>query len=108
HFRIESLHFKGANKDGIHIAGGKDIQINNSVVEHAGENGITAMSVLELVVNNSRFTNSLNNGINLRYGNVGAKITNNIVENTFIFQGGVQNSDRNGVGILVTADNSVV
>lgn len=108
HLRIENLHFNGANKDAIHLAGGNDIQIRNVEIENSGENGMTLMSVLNLVIDNSRVVNSLNNGIALQYGNLGARVTNNVVENTFIFQGGARNSDKNGIGILVTSNNSVI
>jgi parallel beta-helix repeat protein len=106
--RIENLHLNGSNKDAIHFAGGTNIQINNTEVENSGENGITMMSVLNLVINNSRVANSLNNGINLKYGNVGAKVSNNVIENSYIFQGTAQSGDNSGVGILVTSDNSII
>src|SRR5690606_3608597 len=108
HLRIEQLRFKGANKDAILIAGGKDIQINDSAVEYAGINGINVMSVLELIINNSRFSYSLNNGINLPYGNDGARVTNNVVENTFAVQGGLQNGDKTGIGIRVNSNNVLI
>lgn len=108
HLRIENLHFNGANRDAIHLAGGTNVRIVNVDVDNSGENGMTMMSISNLVVDNSKISRSLNNGINLRYGNEGAKITNNVVENTFIFPGGIQNGDKNGVGILVTSNNSLV
>lgn len=105
---IENLHFKGANKDAIHIAGGRGITIENTDVEYSGENGLTSMSITDLVINNSRVSHSFNNGIYLRYGNQGAKVTNNLVEHTFVFPGSSDNGDGNGVGIFALADNTLI
>lgn len=105
---IENLILKGANKDVIHIAGGRGISIENTDVEYAGENGITSMSILDLVINNNRVNYSNNNGIYLRYGNKGAKVTNNVVENTFVFPGASQNGDGNGIGIYALDDNTLI
>src|SRR5690606_18071742 len=108
HVTVDNLHFKGANKDAIHIAGGRGITIENTDVEYAGENGLTSMSISDLVINNSRISYSYNNGIYLRYGNEGAKVTNNLVEQSFMFPGSSENGDGNGVGIFALADNTLI
>ncbi|EPR67525.1 TonB-dependent receptor [Cyclobacterium qasimii M12-11B] len=105
HILIQSLHFKGANKDAIYIGEGKDIVLNNSEIEFSGENGITSLNIKDLVIKNCRINYSMNTGLNLRYGNDNAVITDNIVENSFPFQGGGNNEDNNGNGILVSGNN---
>src|SRR5690606_9044708 len=108
HIVIDNLHFNGANKDAIQIAGGRGISIQNSEIENSGENGITAMSVLDLVIDNNKVNNSYNNGIFLRYGNDGAVIKNNIVTNTFVFTGSAKSGDSSGIGIFALADNTLI
>ncbi|MFC4873633.1 malectin domain-containing carbohydrate-binding protein [Negadavirga shengliensis] len=108
HILIENINFRGSNKDALHLAGGDGFKIINTDINYAGENGVIAMSVTRLEIDNCNVSYSLNNGIYLRYGNVGAKVTNSKVENTFPFQGGAQNGDNNGVGIFTRSDNALV
>lgn len=100
HLLIQSLHFKGANKDAIYIGEGSDIVLNNTDIEYSGQNGITSLNIKDLIIQNCRVNYSLNIGLNLRYGNDNAVIKDNIIENTFPFPGGGQNQDNNGNGIL--------
>jgi len=108
HILVQSLHFKGANKDAIYIGEGKDVVINNSDIEYSGENGITSLNIQELKITNCRINYSMNSGLNLRYGNNNAIIKGNVIENSFPFPGGGQNEDNNGNGILVSGDNVLI
>tara|TARA_R110001592_G_scaffold105579_3_gene296905 strand:+ start:180648 stop:185162 length:4515 start_codon:yes stop_codon:yes gene_type:complete len=108
HILIQNLHFKGAIKDAIYIGEGKDIVLNNSEVEFSGENGITSLNISDLVIKNCRVNYSLNTGLNLRYGNDNAVIRDNIIENSFPFNGGSQNQDNNGNGILISGNNILI
>lgn len=108
HLLIQSLHFKGANKDAIYIGEGRDVVINNTDIEFSGENGVTSLNIKELVIKNSRINYSLNTGLNLRYGNDNAIIRDNIIENSFPFHGGGQNEDNNGNGIFVSGNNVLI
>lgn len=105
---IENLHFRGSNKDAINISGGSGIRFLNNDIEFAGENGFYVTSIAGLELNNNFVSYAMNTGIYLRFGNQGAKVTNNKVENTFVFQGGGQNGDNNGVGIFAASDRTVV
>jgi len=105
---LENLHFKGSNKDAISISGGSGIKLSNNDIEFAGENGIFVTSIEELELTNNRVSYAMNNGIFLRFGNPAAKVINNVVENSFMFQGAIQSGDNNGVGIFAGSDDSVV
>ncbi len=106
HISIQNLHFRGANSDLIYLTGGKDIRLSNLKMEFAGENGILAKSVVDIKVENNFVSDSYNNGIFLRYGNTNASVKSNIVKNSGISAGGVQNGDMAGIGILAMDDNS--
>ena len=108
HLRVENLHFKGANKDAVHITGGSNINFDQVDIENSGENGLVALSVLQLVIENSKVKDSFNNGLNLRYGNTGAIIRGNTIENSAVFPGTNQNADGTGIGIFATQDNTVI
>jgi len=108
HLLIQNLHFKGANKDAIYIGEGRDIVLNNSDIEYSGENGITSLNIKELVVKNCRINYSLNTGLYLRYGNDNAVVKDNIIENSFPFNGGGQNEDNNGNGIFISGNNVLI
>ncbi|MCC5939721.1 MAG: right-handed parallel beta-helix repeat-containing protein [Lunatimonas sp.] len=105
---IENIQFRGANKDAVHLNGGSGIKLKNSDVEFAGENGLFVTSVEELEIDNCKINYSLNTGIYLRFGNPGAKVTNNIVENSFVFQGGSQSGNNNGIGIFAGSDDVLI
>lgn len=108
HLLIQSLHFKGANKDAIYIGEGSDIVLNNTDIEYSGQNGITSLNIKDLIIQNCRVNYSLNIGLNLRYGNDNAVIKDNIIENTFPFPGGGQNQDNNGNGIFVSGNSITI
>src|SRR5690606_12924295 len=77
-------------------------------IENSGENGLVALSVLQLVIENSKVKDSFNNGLNLRYGNTGAIIRGNTIENSAVFPGTNQNADGTGIGIFATQDNTII
>lgn len=108
HIWVENLHFNGSNKDAVNIGGGRDITFKNVEIENAGENGIFAVSVLELVIEDNRIKDSYNNGLFLRFGNAGAKIRGNTIENTALIPGRNQNGDGNGIGIFAVSDNTLI
>lgn len=108
HLLIQSIHFKGANEDAIYIGEGKDIVISNTDIEFSGINGITSLNIEDLQILNCHVNFSLNTGLNLRYGNDNAIIKDNIIENTFPFQGSIQNGDNNGNGISVSGLNVLI
>lgn len=105
---LENLHFRGSNKDAIRVDGGVGIKFLNNDIEFAGENGFYVTSILELELNNNKVSYAMNNGIYLRFGNPEAKVTNNVVENTFAFQGAIQSGDRNGIGLFAASDGVLI
>lgn len=105
---IENLHFRGANKDAINISGGSGIRFSNNDIEFSGENGFYVTGIPGIQLDNNKVSYSMNTGIYLRFGNQGARVTNNRVENSFVFQGGGQSGDNNGVGIFAASDGSLV
>ncbi|WP_339680935.1 malectin domain-containing carbohydrate-binding protein [Cyclobacterium marinum] len=108
YINIESIHFKGANKNIIQLEGGNDIKINNVEIDYAGEDGIHALSVIRLLIENNNISNVYNNGLNLRYGNDEAIVQNNTISHTATMAGRTQNDDAAGIGIFVGGENILV
>ncbi|GAB2995051.1 hypothetical protein GCM10027284_12080 [Cyclobacterium sediminis] len=108
HLLIQSIHFKGANKNAIYIGEGSDIVLNNTDIEYSGQNGVNSLNIKDLVIQNCRINYSLNTGLNLRYGNDNAIIKDNSIENSFPFPGGGQNQDNNGNGIFLSGNNVII
>ncbi|MFC4873133.1 malectin domain-containing carbohydrate-binding protein [Negadavirga shengliensis] len=108
HLLIENIHFNGSSKDAINVAGGRDITFRNIFVENAGENGLLSLSVLELLIEDSRIKDCYNNGLFLRFGNAGARVKGNKIENTALIPGRNENGDGNGIGIFAVSDNIIV
>ncbi|WP_158859050.1 malectin domain-containing carbohydrate-binding protein [Lunatibacter salilacus] len=104
-FQIDNLNFKGANKNAIDIAGGRNVTLLNNKIEFSGISGIYSLSILELKINGNEIDYSSSNGISLRYGAVGAHILNNKITNTALFQGSMQSGDGAGLGIHAIDDN---
>ena len=108
YIQIDNIHFKGSNSDAIYIAGGKNISFRHIDIENAGGDGIKSLSVIKFVFENSKVTNTYNNGISLNYGNESATIRHNVVENVGNIAGRNANSDGNGIGILAKSDDTVI
>lgn len=105
---IENIKFKGANGSTVYFEGGKNINISDSEIEYSGEDGIQALSVLDLVIERNSINHTYNNGIYLRFGNNGAIIKENEVSNTSLFAGRTRNDDQAGIGIFVSGENVLV
>ncbi|WP_460514670.1 malectin domain-containing carbohydrate-binding protein [Cyclobacterium sediminis] len=105
---IEGLHFRGANNNIIHLEGGNNIKIGNTEIEFAGNDGIHALSVVNLLIENNTIRYAYNNSLNLRYGNDEAIVRNNKISNTATIAGRTQNDDAAGIGIFVGGDNILV
>lgn len=90
------------------MEGGNDIKINNVEIDYAGEDGIHALSVIRLLIENNNISNVYNNGLNLRYGNDEAIVQNNTISHTATMAGRTQNDDAAGIGIFVGGENILV
>jgi hypothetical protein len=102
---IENIKFEGANGSTIYFEGGENIRIIDSEIEYSGEDGIQALSVLNLEIARNSINHTYNNGMYLRYGNNGAIIKENEISNTSLFPGRTRNDDQAGIGIFVSGDN---
>jgi hypothetical protein len=105
---VENIKFKGANGSTIYFEGGRNINIRYSEIEFSGEDGIQALSVLDLMIERNSINHTYNNGMFLRYGNDGAVIRNNEVSNTALHAGRTRNDDQAGIGIFVFGENTLV
>ncbi|MDO6439095.1 malectin domain-containing carbohydrate-binding protein [Cyclobacterium sp. 1_MG-2023] len=108
YINIENLHFRGANNNIIHLEGGNNIKISNAEIEFAGEDGIQALSVVSLLIENNTIRYAYNNSLNLRYGNDEAIVQNNKISNTATIAGRTKNDDAAGIGVFVGGDNILV
>lgn len=106
--RIEGLHLRGSNKHIIHLEGGNNIVINQSEIEYAGGDGIYALSVTNLLIENNIVRYIYNNSLNLRYGNDEAIVQNNKISNTATIAGRTKNDDAAGIGIFVGGEKILV
>lgn len=105
---VENLNFKGVNGDAIRLEGGKNIKILDSEINFVGENGILALSVVELQIERNKFNNTYNNGMYLRYGNNNAIIKDNEIRKTALIAGRTQNQDAAGIGIFAYGEKVLV
>jgi parallel beta-helix repeat protein len=101
---FDNLSLKGANKDGFSFTIGDRNQIKNCEVLFSGRDGIVVAEVTNVVVENSTINYSNNNSVNLQYGDDGAVIRNNLIDNTMPFGGMAQNSDGNGIGLSASGN----
>ncbi|EPR67527.1 malectin domain-containing carbohydrate-binding protein [Cyclobacterium qasimii] len=105
---VENIQFKGANQDAIKIEGGRNIRISDSEVTFSGENGILALSVIDLIIERTNISNIYNNSLYLRYGNDNAIIRDNEIKNTALVAGRTQNEDASGIAIFAYGENVLV
>ena len=105
---IENIQFKGANNDAIELKGGRNIRISDSEISFSGENGILALSVLDLIIERNKVTNTYNNSMYLRYGNDNAIIRDNEIKKTALIAGRTQNEDAAGIGIFAYGEKILV
>ena len=105
---IENLQFRGVNSDAIKLEGGRNIKILDSEINFSGENGILALSVVDLLIERNSFNNTYNNGMYLRYGNDNAIIRNNEIRKTALIAGRTQNQDAAGIGVFAYGENVLV
>lgn len=105
---VENIKFKGANGSAIYFEGGRNINIRDSEIAFSGEDGIQALSVLDLMIERNSINHTYNNGMFLRYGNDGAIIRNNEISNTSLHAGRTRNGEHAGIGIFVSGENLLV
>src|SRR5690606_26752918 len=105
---FKNLHFEGANKDAFYLKGGKDIEIQHCDISYSGSNAVFAEGASNLKVEDNRISGSNNNGLKLLSSTTGSTITNNFIENTFLFPGMGASGDGNGVGIFAPGDNTTI
>src|SRR5690606_10158221 len=105
---FKNLHFEGANKDAFHIKGGKDIQIQHCDINFSGENALFSEGASNFKLEDSKISNSNNNGIRFLSSTHGSVFKNNLIENTYLFPGMGMSGDGNGMGIFAPGDNTVI
>lgn len=104
---IENLHFKGANKNAIHLSTGKNVTISNSKVELVGENGIYAEGNYQLRLEGNEVVDVHNSGVELKSCD-DAVIRNNRIQNIHLYPGMGKSGDGNGFGIFSPNDNNLI
>ncbi|HSF56381.1 MAG TPA: Ig-like domain-containing protein, partial [Algoriphagus sp.] len=102
---FSNLHFKGSNSHLLNVSRSQNIKIENSLLEYAGENAISAFDITGFLIQNNQINYALNSGIYISYGAPGAIIRGNTITNTFAFQGMAKNSDLAGIGIFIASDS---
>nr|MBI1229485.1 T9SS type A sorting domain-containing protein [Cytophagales bacterium] len=105
---VENIHFKGANGSTVYFEGGENITIRDSEIAYSGEDGIQALSVLNLLIERNSINHTYNNGMYLRFGNHGSIINENSISNTSLYPGRTRNDDQAGIGIFVSGENILV
>ncbi|MBD3626490.1 malectin domain-containing carbohydrate-binding protein [Cyclobacterium sp.] len=105
HVIIENLHFRGANKDAISLANGRNVSLKNAKVEFAGVNGIFAEGNDQLLLENNEIINIHNSGLDLKSCD-DPVIKNNLIQNIQLYPGMGKSGDGNGFGIFSSNDNS--
>ncbi len=105
---FKNLQFEGANKDVFHIKGGKDIQIQHCEIKFSGENALFAEGASNFKLEDSKISNSNNNGIKFLHSTHGSIFKNNVIENTYLFPGMGMSGDGNGMGIFAPGDNTLI
>ncbi|WP_026968711.1 Ig-like domain-containing protein [Algoriphagus terrigena] len=105
-----NLHFKGSNKSLFYVKKSGNFTIDNCILESAGENGVHMEEVPDLSITENTIRNSLNSGIFVFYGSPRITIQNNLIENTGPYQGMMQSSDLNSIGVYIgsDSDNSLI
>ncbi|HSF52517.1 MAG TPA: Ig-like domain-containing protein, partial [Algoriphagus sp.] len=105
-----NLHFKGSNKSLFYVKKSGNFTITNCILESAGENGVHMEEVPDLSITENTIRNSLNSGIFVFYGSPRITIQNNLIENTGPYQGMMQSSDLNSIGVYIgsDSDNSLI
>jgi hypothetical protein len=82
HIGFENLHFRGANRNAFFLHHGQNITIRNVDIDFSGEDGAFIHNLPGLAIENSRISNSLNNGLSVLQNTAGSRITDNRIENT--------------------------
>ncbi|WP_139352770.1 Ig-like domain-containing protein [Algoriphagus sp. A40] len=105
-----NLHFKGSNRSLFYVKKSGNFKIENCILESAGENGVYMEEVPDLSIVGNTIRNSLNSGIFVFYGSPRITIQNNEILNTGPYQGMMQSSDLNSIGVYIgsDSDNSLI
>ncbi|OOG68050.1 Ig-like domain-containing protein [Algoriphagus sp. A40] len=102
---FSNLHFKGSNSHLLNVSRSQNLKIENSLLEYAGENAVSAFDITGFLIQNNQINYALNSGIYISYGAPGAIIRGNTITNSFPFQGMAKNSDLAGIGIFLASDS---
>jgi len=101
---FKNLHFKGGNKNLIHIEKSSNIVIDNCLMEYAGENAVYSYSTPDFTLTNNEIRYALSGAIFFWHGTPRSIISNNLIESTMPFPGMANNSDLTGIGIYIAGD----
>lgn len=104
HISFKNLHFKGGNKNLIHIQKSSNILIDNCVIEYAGENAVYSYSTPNITLTNNKIRYALSGAVFFWHGTPRSIILNNLIESTMPFPGMANNSDLTGIGIYIAGD----
>ncbi len=104
---IDNLTFKGANKYGIDINRGNNIQVKNCDVLSSGIDGVNVAGHAYFNIENCTVSDSYNNGIAAGLSNNYAVVRNNIVKNSYTVAGMGQSGEGQGAGIRINTNGLV-
>ncbi len=108
---INGIDFTGANKAAVEIHNSKNISVNNCNFNYSGVNAIHAdygSNQDSIMVMNCTFENSNNCAINLSLNCTNAIINNNIIRNTGMVMGMMQNGGSSAIAINVLGAGSII
>jgi parallel beta-helix repeat protein len=105
---FSDLRITGANTNLVSITNSSKIKFENCELEFAGEFIFRNSGSKEVVIDNSKLSNSLNVGITLNWSDSGFRLTNSSINNVFQFPGMGRNGDSQSQGIFMSESSSDV
>ena len=108
HLVFDNLHLKGANRNAFNLNHSQNVTIKNVDIDFSGEDAVFIHNLPYLTIENSKITNSLNNGLSIMQNTAYAKLVNNKIENTNLLQGMGRSGVGNGYAVHATSDNNLI
>jgi hypothetical protein len=105
---FSDLRITGANTNLVTITNSSKIKFENCEMEFAGEFIFRNSGTKEVIIDNSKISNSLNVGITLNWSDSGFRLTNSSINNVFQFPGMGRNGDSQSQGIFMSESSSDV
>ncbi len=105
---FSNLSFVGANAYCFNLTNSDNITISNCNINFTGIEAVRALSSQYFTLQNSRISNTNNNGVNLYWYCNNALIQNDTITNTALIAGMNQNAWNGFQGISIVGDNNMI